>query len=159
MPGLSGVEATKRILAFDPSTRVLVLTMSDDDQSMFAALRAGAVGYLLKGVSENEVTDAIRAVSRGEALFGAGVAHRLLDHVSGRTQQAHQFPELSAREHQILDLIASGFGNAAIAGRLSISPKTARNAVSIILSKLNAEDRADAVRIARASGLGDLQQS
>jgi DNA-binding NarL/FixJ family response regulator len=155
MPGLSGVETTKQIIAIAPAARVLVLTMSDDDESMFAALRAGAVGYLLKGDSEDDITHAIRAVHRGEALFGAGIAERLLDHVTGRARHDQApFAELSPRETQILNLIAAGLGNAAIAARLSISPKTARNTVSIILTKIDARDRAHAIQIARAAGLG-----
>jgi DNA-binding NarL/FixJ family response regulator len=154
MDEMSGIEATRRILADRPETRVLVLTMSDDDESIFAALRAGASGYLLKGVGEPEIAAAIAAVARGDALFGSGVSRRLLDHISGRQAPSTRFSELSPREERILDLLASGLGNVAIAGRLSIAPKTVRNQVSTILAKIGAADRAEAVRLARDAGLG-----
>jgi DNA-binding NarL/FixJ family response regulator len=154
MHQMSGTEATRRILAHSPGTKVLVLTMSDDEESIFAALRAGASGYLLKGVGESEISAAISAVGRGDALFSAGVSQRLLDHVSGRRPVRQSFPDLSPREEQILDLLAQGLGNVALAGRLSVAPKTVRNAVSMILTKIGAEDRADAVRLARSAGLG-----
>ncbi len=155
MAEMSGIEATRQILAHAPQTRVLVLTMSDDDESVFAALRAGASGYLLKGVGEPEIAAAIAAVARGDALFGSGVSRRLLDHISGRAAPRTRFSELSPREEQILDLLASGLGNVAIAARLSIAPKTVRNQVSTILAKIGAADRADAVRLAREAGLGN----
>jgi DNA-binding NarL/FixJ family response regulator len=154
MNQMSGTEATRRIVAECPRTKVLILTMSDDDESIFAAVRAGASGYLLKGVGEAEVSAAISAVGRGEALFGAGVSERLLDHMAGRHLVRRTFAELSPREEQILDLLASGLGNVAIASRLSVAPKTVRNSVSTILSKIGADDRADAVRVAREAGLG-----
>jgi DNA-binding NarL/FixJ family response regulator len=154
MDEMSGIEATRRILADRPETRVLVLTMSDDDESIFAALRAGASGYLLKGVGEPEIAAAIAAVARGDALFGSGVSRRLLDHISGRQAPSTRFSELSPREERILDLLASGLGNVAIAGCLSIAPKTVRNQVSTILTKIGAADRAEAVRLARDAGLG-----
>jgi DNA-binding NarL/FixJ family response regulator len=154
MEQMSGTEATRRIIEQRPETKVLVLTMSDDDESIFAAVRAGASGYLLKGVGEAEISAAITAVGRGDALFGAGVSRRLLDHVSGRRPVRQTFPDLSPREEQILDLLAAGLGNVAIAGRLSVAPKTVRNSVSMILAKIGAEDRADAVRLAREAGLG-----
>jgi DNA-binding NarL/FixJ family response regulator len=154
MDGMSGVEATRRIVTHHPETKVLVLTMSDDDDSIFAAVRAGASGYLLKGVGESEVSDAITAVARGDALFGAGVSQKLLAHVSGRRAVHRAFEELSPREEQILDLLADGLGNSAIAGRLHVAPKTVRNTVSIVLAKIGAQDRADGVRLAREAGLG-----
>ncbi|MCU1601127.1 MAG: LuxR family transcriptional regulator [Frankiales bacterium] len=155
MDGISGVEATRRIRALLPDVAVLVLTMSDDDESVFAAVRAGASGYLLKGVGESEITAAIAAVARGEAVFGAGVARRLLDTVAGRSAAVPiPFPELTGREQQVLSLLASGVGNAGIASRLTVSPKTVRNTVSTILSKLNAVDRDEAIARARAAGLG-----
>ena len=155
MTGMSGVEATRRIVGALPSCRVLVLTMCDDDESVFAAMRAGASGYLLKGVGEDEIAAAIRAVHRGEALFGAGVAQRLLDTVSGRTAPVTDpFPELTGREQQVLGLMAAGLGNAGIAVRLSVSAKTVRNTVSVVLGKLQAADRGEAIARARAAGLG-----
>ena len=154
MGTVSGVEATRRIVAARPQTAVLVLTMSDDDESILAAVRAGARGYLLKGVGEPEISAAIGSLARGEALFGSGVSSRLLDHVTGRRPTSRPFPELSPREEQVLDLIAGGLGNVAIASRLSIAPKTVRNTVSVVLAKIGAEDRAGAVRLARRAGLG-----
>jgi DNA-binding NarL/FixJ family response regulator len=125
---------------------VLVLTMSDDDDSILAAVRAGASGYLLKGVGEPEISAAILAVARGDALFGAGVSRRLLDRLSGRETRARAFPGLTPREEQILDLLAQGLGNQAIAQRVSVAPK--------MLGKIGAEDRGAAVRLAREAGLG-----
>jgi DNA-binding NarL/FixJ family response regulator len=158
MDQMSGAEATRQIVAHCPSTKVLVLTMSDDEESIFAALRAGASGYLLKGVGESEISAAITAVGRGDALFSAGVSQTLLEHVSGRRPARQPFPELSPREEQILDLLARGLGNVAIASRLSVAPKTVRNTVSTILAKIGAEDRADAIRLARVAGLGHPTQ-
>lgn len=154
MEHVSGVEATRRIVEHREATAVLVLTMSDDDESLLAAVRAGARGYLLKGVGEEEIAAAITSVARGDALFGSGVSRRLLDHVSGRREAERPFAELTPREEQVLDLLATGLGNVAIAARLSVAPKTVRNSVSTILAKLGAEDRAEAVRRARAAGLG-----
>jgi DNA-binding NarL/FixJ family response regulator len=151
---VSGVEATRRIVERRPQTAVLVLTMSDDDGSVLAAVRAGARGYLLKGVGEPEIAAAILAMARGEAVFGSGVSRRLLDHLAGRAAPTPSFPDLTPREEQVLDLLASGLGNVAIASRLSVAPKTVRNAVSTILAKIGAEDRASAVRMARRAGLG-----
>ena len=155
MDQMSGTEATRRIVASRPDTKVLVLTMSDDDESIFSALRAGASGYLLKGVGEAEIGAAITAVGRGDALFSAGVSRRLLDHVTGRHQVPQAFAALSPREQQILDLLASGLGNVAIASRLSVAPKTVRNSVSVILAKIGAADRAAAIAMAREAGLGN----
>jgi DNA-binding NarL/FixJ family response regulator len=159
MDGMSGIEATRRIVAIAPNTSVLVLTMSEDDQSVFAAVRAGASGYLLKGVGEAEIAAAIAAVGRGEAVFGAGVARKLLDHIGGRAPLVAQpFPQLTGREHRILELMAEGLGNAAIANRLSVAPKTVRNTVSVIIGKLEATDRGHAIGMARAAGLvGDAR--
>jgi DNA-binding NarL/FixJ family response regulator len=154
MNGMSGIEATRRIMAERPGTAVLVLTMSEDDESLFAAVRAGASGYLLKGVGEPEIAAAIVAVARGDALFGAGVSGRLLDQMAGRRPPRRGFPELTPREEQILDLLAAGLGNVAIAARISVAAKTVRNTVSVILTKIDAADRAAAIRMARAAGLG-----
>ena len=142
MGTVSGVEATRRIVAQRSNTAVLVLTMSDDDESILAAVSAGARGYLLKGVGEQEISAAIQSMARGDALFGSGISERLLQHVTGRQQTGRAFPNLTPREEQIRDLTASGHGNAAIAARLSVSPKTIRKRVSIILTNLGAEDRA-----------------
>lgn len=158
MPGLNGIEATRRIRERQPNARVLVVTMLDDD-SVFAAMRAGAQGYLLKGAMPGETLRAIRAVADGEAIFSAGVAERLL-HVFGtagtplRGQPAVAFPELTEREREVLALIAQGLTNSAIAERLVLSPKTVRNYITEIFAKLQVADRAEAISRARAGGLG-----
>jgi DNA-binding NarL/FixJ family response regulator len=154
MAAMSGVEATRRIVDQHPDASVLVLTMSEDDESILAAIRAGASGYLLKGVGEPEIAAAITAVARGEALFGAGVSRLLLDHVAGRHSTPRPFAELTPREEQILDLMATGLGNVAIASRLAVAAKTVRNTVSVILGKIGAQDRAEAIRRAREAGMG-----
>jgi DNA-binding NarL/FixJ family response regulator len=156
MPGLNGVEATRQIVAAQPATGVLVLTMFDDDDYVFAAMRAGARGYLVKGSDTDDVVRAITAVGNGEAIFGPSVARRILTFLtrplSAYDQQ--QFPELSAREREVLDLIAAGISNTDIARRLFLSPKTVRNHVSSIFTKLRVADRAQAIVRARAAGLG-----
>jgi DNA-binding NarL/FixJ family response regulator len=149
MPGLDGVAATRRITA-DVQAAVLVLTMHDDDELLFAAIRAGARGYLLKGATNDEILSAIHAIARGEALFGAPVAQRLLDNVAGHA--AAPLPELSARERQILELLVAGCGTNEIARRLFLSPKTVRNNISSILGKLHVSDRAHAIAVARDAG-------
>jgi DNA-binding NarL/FixJ family response regulator len=149
MPGLDGVAATRRITA-DLQAAVLVLTMHDDDELLFAAIRAGARGYLLKGATNDEILSAIHAIARGEALFGAPVAQRLLDNVAGHTTAP--LPELSARERQILELLVAGSGTNEIARRLFLSPKTVRNNISSILGKLHVSDRAHAIAVARDAG-------
>jgi DNA-binding NarL/FixJ family response regulator len=150
MPGLDGVAATRRITADGPAA-VLVLTMHDDDELLFAAIRAGARGYLLKGATNDEILSALHAVARGEALFGAPVAQRLLDNVAGHA--ALPLPELSGRERQILELLVARCGTNEIARRLFLSPKTVRNNVSSILGKLHVSDRAQAIALARDAGL------
>jgi DNA-binding NarL/FixJ family response regulator len=156
MPDLNGVEATRRILAERPTTMVLVLTMSEDDESVFAAMRAGARGYLLKGSDTDEVLAAITAVARGEAIFGRTVAQRILAFLTRPLSvfDTQLFPELSPREREVLDLLAAGVSNADIAKRLYLSPKTVRNHVSSVFSKLQVADRAQAIVRARAAGLG-----
>lgn len=157
LPGLSGVEATRRILATSPHIGVLVITMLDDDDSLFAAMRAGARGYLLKGADGVETLRAIRAVAGGEAIFSPGVARRLLGYFATPHPPLARdavFPELTGREREILDRIAAGYSNLAIAERLVLSPKTVRNHVSNILSKLQVADRAKAIVRAREAGLG-----
>jgi len=155
MPGLNGFEATRAILQTSPHIGVLVVTMLDDDDSVFAALRAGARGYLLKGANQVETLVAIRAVAAGEAIFGPGIAQRLLGYFAGvRPAAPRLFPELTERETEILGLIARGRGNPEIAEQLSLSLKTVQNHVSNILSKLQVADRAQAVIRAREAGFG-----
>jgi DNA-binding NarL/FixJ family response regulator len=155
MPGVDGLEATRRIRAAVPETSVLVLTMYDDDNTVFAAVQAGARGYLLKGAEQEEIDRAIRAVVAGEAIFGPGIAARVLGYLTTpRTAPAEPFPELTAREREILDLMATGRRNAAIAAELYLSPKTVSNHVSAIFAKLAVADRAEAIVRARREGLG-----
>lgn len=158
LPDMSGIEATRRLVDLNPSLGVLVLTMSDDDASVFAALRAGARGYVLKGATGEELVAAVTRVARGEAVYGAAVAGRirtfLTTGVDRATPTASQFPELTAREREILDLLADGHANADIARTLFLSPKTVRNVVSSVYAKLQVADRAQAVVRARQAGLG-----
>ncbi len=156
MPGLGGVDATRRITAATPGIGVLVLTMFDDDDSVFAAMRAGARGYLVKGADTPDVIRAITAVAQGEAIFGPSVAKRVLAFLT-RPLSAYDeqlFPELTSRERETLDLLAAGCSNTEIARRLYLSPKTVRNNVSSIFTKLQVADRAHAIVRARAAGLG-----
>jgi DNA-binding NarL/FixJ family response regulator len=156
MPGVNGVEATRRIITARPDTGVLVLTMFDDDDSVFAAMRAGARGYLVKGADTTDVVRAITAIGNGEAIFGPSVARRIMAFLTRplSAYDEHLFPELSTREREVLDLIAAGVANADIAKRLFLSPKTIRNHVSSIFTKLQVADRAQAIVRARAAGLG-----
>jgi DNA-binding NarL/FixJ family response regulator len=154
MPGLDGIAATRRIVDSSPHIAVLVLTMADNDAAVFDALRAGARGYLLKGADRSELTRAIRAVSSGEAIFGPDVARRLMAYFANAPVRAPAFPELSDREREVLELIARGMSNQQIVDRLVISPKTVRNHISNIFSKLQVRDRAEAVVRAREAGLG-----
>ena len=155
MPGLNGIEATRQIARANPQVGVLVLTMHDDDDSVFAAMRAGARGYVLKGASQEELVQAIQAVARGEAIFGPSVATRVLGYFTGRKPAlAQPFPELTAREREVLELIAKGLNNAAIAQRLQLAPKTVRNLASSVFAKLQVDDRAQAMRRALDEGLG-----
>lgn len=157
MPGRNGIDATREIVAMAPSVRVLVLTMHEDDESVFAALRAGASGYLLKGARPAQVRRAVQAVAAGEAIFGPALAGRLLDwFAAAPSGPPVPFPDLTAREREILELVAAGVGNAEIARRLDIAPKTARNNVSNILTKLHVGDRAQAIVKARDAGMGRL---
>jgi DNA-binding NarL/FixJ family response regulator len=155
MPGTSGVEATRRIVAEHPEVGVLMLTMLEDDTSLFAALRAGARGYVLKGAAPDEIVRAVVAVAAGEALFGAAVAGRIARFLQPdlRTHN-HPFPALSARERDILELLAAGKSNAAIAETLALSEKTIRNNITNIFAKLNVSERAEAIVKARNAGLG-----
>lgn len=152
MPGMSGVDATRRIVGARPDIGILVLTMFEDDGSVFAAMRAGARGYVLKGAGQADVLRAVRTVASGEAIFGAAVARRLLGYLS-EPQQA-PFPELTEREREVLDLLAAGKSNHAIAADLVLSLKTVRNHVSNIFTKLQVPDRAQAIVRARDAGLG-----
>lgn len=156
MPGLNGVEATRRITAMSPHIRVLMVTMFEDDQSVFTAIRAGARGYVLKGARHEEMLRAIRAVAQGEAIFSPAIAARLMDFFARMRLEATRqiFPELSEREREILALIAQGLKNAEIARQLVLSEKTVRNHVSNILSKLHVADRTQAILRAREAGLG-----
>jgi DNA-binding NarL/FixJ family response regulator len=156
MPDMNGIEATRRIVHISPHIGVIVVTMFEDDDSVFAAMRAGAHGYVLKGAEQDEMLRAIRAVATGEALFSAPIARRLMNFFALPKPQAapEVFPELTERERELLELIAQGFNNAEIAARLSISPKTVRNHISNIFSKLQVTDRAQAIIRARDAGLG-----
>jgi DNA-binding NarL/FixJ family response regulator len=152
LPRQSGVEATRQIVTARPETRVLVVSMFEDDDSVFAAMRAGARGYLLKGAQPDELLRAVRAVAAGDAIFGPAIAARMIDYFeSGRPAP---FPDLTAREREILELIAQGRSNQAIANHLVLSLKTIRNHVSNIFTKLRVVDRAEAIIKAREAGLG-----
>jgi DNA-binding NarL/FixJ family response regulator len=156
MPGVGGVEATARICAREPHPAVVVLTMSEDADSVLAALRAGARGYLLKEAGAEEITRAVRAAARGEAVFGPRVADKVLAFFAsaGRVAAAVPFPQLTDREREVLALVAQGADNATIARRLVLSDKTVRNHVSACLTKLQVATRAEAVAVARDAGLG-----
>ncbi|TDP94856.1 response regulator transcription factor [Labedaea rhizosphaerae] len=154
MPDLDGIAATKEIVRAAPGVAVLVLTMFFDDDSVFAAMRAGARGYLVKGAEQEEIARAIRAVAAGEAIFGPAVAQRVLGFFAAPPVAAARFPELTTREHQVLDLIAAGLPNAAIGERLGVAAKTVANNVSAIFAKLQVADRAAAIIRARDAGLG-----
>lgn len=155
MPGLDGIEATRRIVSASPQTAVVVLSMAEDDVSVMAALEAGARGYLLKESSRADIVRAIEAVARNQAVFGSTVAQRVVQHLaSNRTSGAVAFPQLTDREREVLDLIARGLNNQAIASRLFLSGKTVRNHVSNILTKIQVADRGEAIVRAREAGLG-----
>jgi DNA-binding NarL/FixJ family response regulator len=154
MPGLNGIDATRRIVAERPHVGALVLTMFEDDDSVFAAMRAGARGYLLKGADAEDTVRAILAVAAGEAVFGPAIARRLMAFFAAGSGAARPFPELTEREREILELVAHGRDNQTIARRLFLSPKTVRNNVSNIFTKLQVTDRAQAIVKAREAGLG-----
>jgi DNA-binding NarL/FixJ family response regulator len=159
MPGLNGIDATRRLHQAAPKIGVLVITMFDDDDSVFAAMRGGARGYLLKDADKDELIRAIFAVQRGEAIFSPAIAERMVNYFSGppsaeRAASKADFPDLSERERDILELIAQGHNNIAIANRLSLSIKTVQNYVSSILNKLQVVDRYEAIVRAREKGLG-----
>jgi DNA-binding NarL/FixJ family response regulator len=154
MPDIDGAEATRRILARHPTVRILVLTMFDNDEMLVAGLRAGARGYLVKGANHAEITGALRSVAAGEAVFGKGVADQVLDRLSGRVTNTRPFPQLTAREFEILDLLANGLGTRDIARKLYLTDKTVRNYIASILTKLDVPDRAQAIVAAQRAGLG-----
>ena len=155
MPGTNGIVATRKVLQQDPNVKVLVVTLLEDDDSVFMALRAGARGYALKDADEDEMVRAIRAVGRGEAIFSPAIAGRVLAYFSAPTVGPPQaFPTLTDREREILKLIARGHPNPSIANQLSLSTKTVGNYVSNIFTKLRVADRAQAIVRAREAGLG-----
>jgi DNA-binding NarL/FixJ family response regulator len=157
LPGLDGIEATRRIVAASPHVAVLVLTMLDDDTSVFEAMRAGARGYLLKGADQAEVVRAVAELADGGAVFGASVALRIVEYFAAPRPPAvpaAAFPELTSREHEVLELMAAGRSNAEVTAALVLSPKTVRNHVSNIFAKLHVADRSAAIVKAREAGLG-----
>jgi len=154
MPDLDGVTATTEITRAAPEVAVLVLSMLDDDDSVFAAMRAGARGYLVKGAGQAEIVRAITAVAAGEVIFGPGIARQVLAYFAAQRPQQPSFPELTTRERQVLDLVAAGLSNATIAARLGLSTKTVGNHTSTIFTKLQVADRAEAIVRAREAGLG-----
>jgi DNA-binding NarL/FixJ family response regulator len=171
MPKLNGIEATRRIRESRPEICILIVTMFDDDDSVFATMRAGARGYVLKDADEDELVRAIRAVNRGEAIFSPAIAQRMIQYFAGLSQHtsraesgaspvgtttppASVFPDLTDREREVLDLIAQGRSNTEIAHRLVLSIKTVQNHVSNIFSKLQVADRSQAIVRARDAGLG-----
>jgi DNA-binding NarL/FixJ family response regulator len=155
MPELSGIEATRRIIEADPGVGILIVTMSEDDESLFAAMRAGARGYIPKDAERGQILSAIRATALGEAVFGASIARRVADFFAApRSPAAEPFPGLTERENEILELIAQGRSNGEIAARLAIAPKTVRNHVANVFNKLQVADRSQAIVRAREAGLG-----
>ena len=156
MPGINGIEATRQIVSTSPHIGVIVVTMFEDDDTVFAAMRAGARGYVLKGADQDQMLRTIQAVSRGEALFGSAIADRLMAFFNQpRTAAAAEaFPELTEREREVLELIAQGLDNREMARRLTISHKTIRNHVSNIFNKLQVAGRAEAIIRARDAGMG-----
>jgi DNA-binding NarL/FixJ family response regulator len=156
MPELGGIEATRRIVGASPHIAVLVLTMSEDDDSVFAAMQAGARGYLVKGAGPADIVRAVRSVASGDAIFGPGIAERVLRFFAAARSSAQPpaFPSLTDREREVLELVARGEGNATIAHKLAVSQKTVRNHVSNIFLKLQVADRAQAIVRARQAGFG-----
>lgn len=154
MPGIGGIETTRTLVARHPDLVVLVLTMYGEDETVMSAVRAGARGYILKGAQRDDVIRTIRAVARGDAVFGVDVAGRLLERVRTGATEFDPFPTLTRREHEVLALLADGRSSSAIGRQLGLSSRTVANHVSNILAKLNATDRADAAIQARQAGLG-----
>jgi DNA-binding NarL/FixJ family response regulator len=156
MPGRNGIEATRAIVSAAPHIAVLILTMHEDDESVFAAVQAGARGYLVKGARQAELLRAIRSVAEGGAVFGPAIARRMVDFFTAAAHAgaATAFPDLTGREREILDLIARGRANTQIAEQLGLSTKTVRNHVSSIFTKMQVVDRAQAIVKAREAGIG-----
>lgn len=157
MPAMDGIEATRRIAEASPESRVIVVTMFEDDELIFAALRAGARGYILKGAGQAQLLRAIHAVAHGEALYNPRIAERLVQFFRAPREDVplQAFPDLTDREREVLDLIARGRDNGWIARRLGIADKTVRNHVSNIFSKLHVADRTKAALKAREAGFGE----
>ena len=154
MPDVDGFAATAEITRVAPEVAVLVLTMSDDDDTVFAAMRAGARGYLVKGATKDEIIRAVTAVAAGEAIFGPDAARRVLRYFNALPRKREPFPELTPREREVLDVLAAGLSNSAIAARLGLSLKTVNNNTSTIFAKLAVAGRAEAIIRAREAGLG-----
>jgi DNA-binding NarL/FixJ family response regulator len=154
MPGFDGIEATRQITGASPHIGVVVLTMLEDDDSVLAALRAGARGYVLKGALRERLIRAVRAAADGEAVFGPAIARRIADYFARNARPAALFPQLTDREREVLALVAQHRTNPDIARQLDLSPKTVRNHVSNIFTKLQVADRAEAIVQARQAGLG-----
>jgi DNA-binding NarL/FixJ family response regulator len=154
MPTEGGVATVPQLLAAAPGTAVLMLTMMDDDDTLSEALRAGARGYLLKGVGRAEVVAALRSVASGGSAYGAGVADRVLErYLAGLSARPPALPELSVREREVVALVGQGLANPAIAQRVHLSPKTVRNLVSSAMAKLDVRDRTALAMRARDEGL------
>jgi DNA-binding NarL/FixJ family response regulator len=163
MPNLDGIEATRRITAANPMTGVVVLSMFEEDELVFAAVRAGARGYLLKDADDDQIAAVLRGIARGEAIFGPTTARRLLEMLgrvpaSSGPMAADAFPQLSKREREVLELLAQGRRNATIANELFLSERTVRNYVSNIFTKLQVNDRSQAIAAARDVGIGHRPQ-
>lgn len=158
LPGMSGIEATRRMLADNAEVAVLILTMLEDRSSLFAALRAGARGYLLKGAGHDDIERALEAVRRGDLFIASGIADEFRSGISA-TSEARVFPQLTPREHEVLSLVARGRTNAEIASDLVVSDKTVRNVVSSVMSKLGASSRARVVAMARDAGMGGARDT
>ncbi len=154
MPRMDGFTAIRELARSAPDVAVCVLTMFEDDDSLFAAMRAGARGYLLKGAEQEDIARAVRGIAAGEVVFGPGVARRVLGQLTRPPAAASPFPQLTAREREVLDLLAAGLPGASIGTRLHLAPKTVSNHVSSILAKLQLADRAQAAVVARRAGLG-----
>jgi DNA-binding NarL/FixJ family response regulator len=156
MPGVNGIEATRRLALAVPDTAVLLVTMFEDDETLLAAMRVGARGYLLKGASQESILTALRSVVAGQLVVGPGVAQRIIGHLNGSGTAARTvlFPQLTGREREVLDRVARGQNNAAIAAGLGLAGKTVGNHISAIFAKLQVSTRSEAVVRARESGLG-----
>ncbi|MEU0880291.1 response regulator transcription factor [Lentzea sp. NPDC005914] len=160
MPVLDGVEACKRMLKAQQSLGILVLTMHEDDELVFAAMKSGARGYLVKTTDDDEIVRAVRAIRAGEAIFSATIAQRMTGYFAAiSSSRTTLFPQLTDRERNVLELMASGLDNTSIAHRLSLSQKTVRNRVSAIFTKLQVAGRAEAIVRAREAGLGGPSQT